>query len=267
MSAQPSSVPTTVSAAAAAWAQPLAQPEMWIVNAPFEVWRRRRGDAGREGARRDMRRGANRRAGAGDDMPARIVGANDKAELFGSDDKAGRGLGLKPDGDEYPSRCRAQTACSGRGCGIDQSSKHGRIGVAEAEADAAGHRTIAQPMHADRLIADARGRRRRVVDEKPGDGGAKCDGPFGGENIARARVAPPFCHHVEQPQDRFDALRRLDRRRDRSRWYRHRQRRREAERRPLSLRAQRRISAARPARSSAPPPSITTETFGEKFRG
>ena len=42
-----------------------------------------RGDLWRKGARGDVRRRADRRAGAGNDMPPRIVGMHDKADRFG----------------------------------------------------------------------------------------------------------------------------------------------------------------------------------------
>ncbi len=50
------------------------------------------GDPRRQGASGDVRGGADRRAGAGHDMPARIVGADDEAKLLGGGGQRWRGL-------------------------------------------------------------------------------------------------------------------------------------------------------------------------------
>ena len=90
-SAQPSGVPTTVSAARRGMRAALGAAGNMDGERAVELRRGSRGDMRRDGARGDMRRGANRRAGAGDDMPARIVGAHDKAEPFGGGGESERG--------------------------------------------------------------------------------------------------------------------------------------------------------------------------------
>src|SRR5271168_5328294 len=50
----------------------------------IEIRRGRFGNARRDGACRNMRGGANRGAGAGKDMPARVVGTDDEAKLVGN---------------------------------------------------------------------------------------------------------------------------------------------------------------------------------------
>ena len=106
-------------------------------------------NARREGARGDMRRGTDWRAGTGDNVPPRIAGAHDKAELFGAGDKARHGPRREPDDHQRAVRRRAETARARRLRDVDQSLQRGRIGMAEGETDAAGERPIAQPMHAD----------------------------------------------------------------------------------------------------------------------
>src|SRR5271154_4700775 len=53
-----------------------------------EILRRDLGYVRRHRTRREMRRGANRRTGTGNDMPAGIVGACDEAKLFGDTKKS-----------------------------------------------------------------------------------------------------------------------------------------------------------------------------------
>ena len=90
MSAQPSGVPTTVSAAGPACAQPLAQPETWIVNEPSRCGAAAsamRGAMARAAICADAQIGAPAQA---NDMPARIVGADDEAKLVGGSAKRWR---------------------------------------------------------------------------------------------------------------------------------------------------------------------------------
>ena len=101
-------------------------------------WRNGRRDARRDGARSDMGRRANRRAGTGDDAPARIVGADDEAELRGGGDKGGRGPGGEPDRHQRAVRRGAQAACARRFGGIGHALQRSRIGMTEGEAEAAG---------------------------------------------------------------------------------------------------------------------------------
>lgn len=49
------------------------------------------GNTRRQGARGNMGGGADRRAGAGDDMPARVAGTRDEAEAFRGSGKGRRG--------------------------------------------------------------------------------------------------------------------------------------------------------------------------------
>ena len=82
MRPQPSCVPTMVSAAGARMRAALGA--AGNVNRQRAVEQPGRGvaDQRRERARRNFRRGANRRAGAGHHMAARIVAAGDEAEAF-----------------------------------------------------------------------------------------------------------------------------------------------------------------------------------------
>ena len=68
----------------------------------------------RHGARGDMRGGANRRAGAGDDAAPRIVGARDEAEPFGIGGKAVDAFrGAMPIGQQRAARRGAKAAGAG----------------------------------------------------------------------------------------------------------------------------------------------------------
>ena len=135
-SAQPSGVPTTVSVAAAECAQPLAQPEMWIV------------------CLRPMCRatasaitGAIVRAAIC--AEAQIVGADDKAELLRGGDKIGSRRTCQPDGHQRAARCSALTTCSSRASCVSQSFERGRMGMTKTQTDAANEQTAANWMYAD----------------------------------------------------------------------------------------------------------------------
>jgi hypothetical protein len=112
-------------------------------------------DAGCQRARSDMRRCANRRAGAGNNGPSWIVGAHDETKPFGVNDKGGCGVWRKPDRDERAARCGAKSVRSRRTGGFDQAFERARIDMAEGKPDAAGQQSVAQRMQADRFTVVA----------------------------------------------------------------------------------------------------------------
>jgi hypothetical protein len=64
-------------------------------------------DARGDGAGGDIRRRTDRRSGAGDDVPPRIVGADDEAEIFGCGGERASRLLREADHQERSSRRRA----------------------------------------------------------------------------------------------------------------------------------------------------------------
>src|SRR6516225_9919610 len=97
--------------------------------------------------------GADRRADAGDDVPARIVGVHNEAELLGCSYETGRSLARQAEHQYRPARRGAHATCAGRMRGINQAFEGYGIGMAESEADAASERSVAQAVNADRPAA------------------------------------------------------------------------------------------------------------------
>ena len=152
-------------------------------------------------------RGADRRAGAGDDVPPRIVGAHDEAERFCGSGKGGSCLLRQADDHERSARRGAHPVRACRLCGFGQSLKRHRIGMAEGEADAIGERIVAQEMQADGafcFIPAQPGMSRS--EEEVFDGGAEYADALGRNNVARARVATSSRNDFEQARGDFDAV-------------------------------------------------------------
>ena len=149
-----------------------------------------RGDLWRKGARGDVRRRADRRSGAGDDMPPRIVGMHDEAERFGGGGKGRSCLLRQADDHERPARRRAHPTRSRRLGGFGQSLQRHCIGMAEREADAIRECTVTQRMQADGLVplilADAG---LSGSDKQVFNGGAEYGDALRRNYVARARVA------------------------------------------------------------------------------
>ena len=148
-------------AAGAGWAQPLAQPEMWMVT-PSRRGGSCRAIVGRQRARRDHPRGADRLAGAGDDAAARVVGAHDEAERArlrsrapprrsgGSRSTTARGRARAARARRHGRRRRSASCSSASACAWPNG-----------ERDAERDRAVPQRMAADRLGRRTRRRRRR----------------------------------------------------------------------------------------------------------
>ena len=184
------------------WAQPLAQPEMWIVNDRVEKRRCCRGDRRRHGAGGDVRGRADRRAGAGDDVAARIVGARDEAEPLGaSAANAARRRGVRPRIRSARSGRRAQAARARAAARPRSIVERCRVGMTEGEADAARQRAVAQrdgaPIGSRGCLArcgrqEARRSRRRSAMA------ARNGASLRGEHVARARIAATPRNDFEQ---------------------------------------------------------------------
>src|SRR5262249_41198143 len=116
------------------------------------------GNLGRDGPRGDVSGGAERRAGASDNMPAWIVGARDEAEVCCGGQEMSRTFLRQTDRQEAAVRRNAQPARAGRRGGSGKLCQRACLGLAKTKTDAAGHRTIAQCMQTDRIAALARRR-------------------------------------------------------------------------------------------------------------
>ena len=112
-----------------------------------------RGNIGRNSSRGDVCGGAQRRPGASDHMPARIVGASHKAELCCGGQKACRVFSRYANHQKTTVRRGTQPAPAGRRSGIGKSFERVSLGVAEGQSDATGQITIAECMQADRVAA------------------------------------------------------------------------------------------------------------------
>src|SRR5208282_5157504 len=99
-----------------------------------EMRRGRLRDCGRDGARGNVRGRTDRRAGASDDMAARVVGANDKAKPLGGGEERGRHLWCESDDHEYAAWCGAQSDGAGGAASFGQAFERRRVAMTEGKA-------------------------------------------------------------------------------------------------------------------------------------
>ena len=124
----------------------------------------------------------------------------------------------EPDDHQGAARRGAETVRPRRTRNVDQSLQRGRVGMAEGKTDAAGERSIAQPMHADSVLpvslATAKAWTRPWIPAFAGMSGyqqvrdRKTERlhSFGCDYISRARVGTAFRQHLQQLCCRNDRI-------------------------------------------------------------
>ena len=183
-----------------------------------------------------MRGGANRRAGAGNDVPPRIVGAHDEAKLLGGGDESRRGLRRESDGHERaPGAARKPRAPASSAASTNRSSD---VASAWPKASPIPHasdpsRRACMPMGAmlpripaqaansalgSRFRGDERTDKRSAIAER------KCCNSLARNDVARTRFAAAAARSHEQPHSGFDGIGARQQRREERRSHRRRRR-------------------------------------------
>ena len=202
---QPRLVPTTVSAAGAGWAQPLAQPEMCTASASRDGGRCRASSAASARAAISPGR-AGRLAGAGDDAAARVVGAHDEAEPFGRVAAIGRPRRRSTAARGSRSAARPEHHGRRRGAPVAPACRHARVRRAGRRRARPSHRAADGGRSA--RPAGVGGSARCGID---GNGGTERVDPIIAQDIDGTRLAAVRRNHTEQTGDDLGSRSEVDR--------------------------------------------------------